>query len=105
MPNVFSPNGDAVNPLFGPKAFLVSAQEDLGLVDVDQYLDNYELVVWNRWGKVVFNSSNSIEFWDGKDGETDSPEGTYFYKVRFREACSLEDFNIQEYRGSVTLVR
>ena len=52
FPNAFTPNADGRNDYFGPlgNVFEVS---------------NYRLLVYDRWGELVFNSSNPLEKWDG----------------------------------------
>jgi gliding motility-associated-like protein len=88
MPSAFSPNNDGLNDRF-----------EFGL----QGFVSYVFTVFNRWGEVVFSTSNPTEFWDGrKQGTEDSaPEGTYVYK--FVGVTSLAQ--TVEKSGSITLVR
>lgn len=73
VPNGFSPNGDSYNDFFVIK-------------ELDTVQGN--LVVWNRWGDIVFQADNYSNDWNGTcqsprcigKGE-DLPEGTYFYQV------------------------
>ncbi|MDA0973004.1 MAG: gliding motility-associated C-terminal domain-containing protein [Bacteroidetes bacterium] len=105
MPNVFSPNEDDVNDKFGPIAVRSDNQESLGLVDVDKFLSQYDLVIYNRWGKEVFNSRPNDLFWDG-DAEGDPAlEGTYFYILRYTEDCTVEEKVPRTVKGSVTVLR
>jgi gliding motility-associated-like protein len=63
IPNVFTPNGDGVNDLF-----------------VITGLDSYPasaLVVADRNGRVVFESNDYQNDWNGQD----FPDGTYFYTL------------------------
>lgn len=55
-PNAFSPNGDGMNDTF--------VIEGLG--------DDWKLAIYNRWGKLVYESANYQSDWDGGDngGET-----------------------------------
>jgi gliding motility-associated-like protein len=64
--NVFSPNGDGANDLYY-----------FGLTNISKF----EVVILNRWGNVVFQSSALDATWDGKsqEGEWAKP-GVYFYK-------------------------
>lgn len=63
IPNVFTPNGDGINDFFIiPKAYV---------------LDNCQLFVYSRWGKVVYRSDNYQNDWDG-EGHSD---GVYYYVV------------------------
>jgi gliding motility-associated-like protein len=52
MPTAFSPNGDNINDVFKPKG--------AGLSE-----DEYFMMVYNRWGQVVYESNNINEGWDG----------------------------------------
>lgn len=63
-PNVFTPNGDALNDVF-----LINTQN----------VTNVQLTITNRWGNVVFEQSNANPIWSGVvDGELAS-SGVYFY--------------------------
>jgi gliding motility-associated-like protein len=67
-PTVFTPNGDGKNDV-------------LKVVPVGIVKLNY-LRVYNRWGLVVFETTNSAVGWDGKIKDTTAPEGTYVYMVQ-----------------------
>lgn len=77
-----------------------SGNSALTLTDFDYC--NYELNVYNRWGKRVFNTKNNpddvstLKYFEGKsmDGSALSP-GTYFYVIK-------GDSNI-EYKGTITI--
>ena len=85
--NVFSPNGDGVNDMFG---FGEYAMEDM----------NVEF--FNRWGELVYTWDLSYQQWDGRglDGR-DLPEGVYFFVL---QSTGL-DGRYYEKRGSVTILR
>ena len=87
FPNVFSPNGDGVNDEFRP-AF--------------QSVKKYNIVIYSRWGRNVYESSDLSVGWDGKVGNGDAAEGVYFY------VCEAEGYIKGEHhrkKGSVTLLR
>lgn len=67
LPNVFTPNGDGRNDLFGPMT-----DHRLGPCA--------ELIVFNRYGQRVFDSAGTALSWDGRTfaGEPAS-DGVYFY--------------------------
>ena len=78
-PNVFSPNGDNSNDLF----FLNTTNAT-----------SIELVILNRWGNVVFESTGLNPAWNGKTGNgVLCDEGVYFYKYL------VKGFNDQELEG------
>ena len=66
-PNVFSPNGDGINDYFN--------------VSVVGH-DDFELFVFDRWGKQLFTTKDPNEGWDGtyQNGE-EVPQDVYMYKV------------------------
>jgi gliding motility-associated-like protein len=63
VPNVFSPNGDSKNDFF-KIPFITNLKEN-------------NVVIFNRWGKKVFEADNYDNTWDGDN----LPSGTYFYVV------------------------
>ncbi len=66
IPNVFTPNSDGVND-----RFFINAKN----------IAEFNIVIVNRWGNVVFETSDITVFWDGKFKNELCTEGTYFYKV------------------------
>jgi gliding motility-associated-like protein len=65
VPNVISPNSDGINDFFE----IANLQEDT------------ELIILNRWGNVVFSSTNYQNNWDGKDNSgKELVAGVYTYK-------------------------
>lgn len=70
LPNVFSPNNDRSNDLFRPFPYR-------GVKEID-------LEVFNRWGQVVFRTTDPAILWDGtlnNEGEP-VPDGVYFYACK-----------------------
>lgn len=90
VPNVFTPNGDGVNDEF----FFVDENEIC-------LLRNYQFVIFNRWGRTIWESTNMGEKWDGKNNGSEVAEGTYFWKLNFTDQNNL-DVNTT---GSVTLLK
>ncbi len=84
MPNVFTPNGDQVNDVFG--AFLPG-----GTV--------LELSIWERWGEPVFLDIATT--WDGLINGLPAPSDVYVYRIRVRKANGEEVVR----NGDVTLLR
>ncbi len=83
-PNAFSPNGDGLNDVFQPYLD--------GIIPV-----TYQLDIYNRWGQLVFYSSDYLQGWDGKvDGQfADVGAYVYFLKVttnRNKETTSSGTF-------------
>ncbi len=86
VPNAFTPNGDGRNDEF--KVY-------------GDPIDELELIIYDRWGEKVFESSQKEDGWDGTfRGKTLAPD-VYAYYVRV--LC----FNGEEFitKGNVTLIR
>lgn len=81
VPNVFTPNGDAFN-------------ENFHVQNIEQYPGN-NVKVFNRWGKLVFETNDYQNDWNG-DNLT---EGTYFYVI------TTKDPDQGPFTGHVTLLR
>ncbi|MCW3071967.1 MAG: hypothetical protein JWO44_1857 [Bacteroidetes bacterium] len=66
VPNVFTPNTDGVNDLF--------------MLTVGSCIKNYEILIYNRWGELLFTSTDRNKHWNGKTrtGALCS-DGTYYY--------------------------
>jgi gliding motility-associated-like protein len=77
IPNIFTPNNDGVND-----QFLVDAKN----------LSEFNLVIVNRWGQVVFDTNDINQSWDGKYKNEMCNEGTYFY------VATGKSLNNQEYK-------
>ena len=86
MPNAFSPNGDGENDILKVEG---------------RTIDELYLAIYNRWGELVFETTDPDNGWDGQyKGELSEPDVYGFYlKVR----CA----NQQEYfkKGNITLLR
>lgn len=84
VPNAFSPNGDGVNDLWNITA-------------IDAF-NTPHVKVMNRYGELVFESSNYAKAWDGKYRSNDLPAGVYYYVIKLRS-------DINPVSGSVMLIR
>lgn len=71
--NVFSPNGDFTNELF---------------TIYEGNSEEYALHIYNRWGRMIWTTSDPKEHWDG--GEVS--DGVYFYELSFKN-CLGETVN------------
>ncbi len=73
LPNVITINGDGINDFF--KAIKV------------RYIKDIELKVYNRWGQLVYETTDPLFRWDGKVIQTKTlcSEGTYFYVCKVNE--------------------
>jgi gliding motility-associated-like protein len=56
LPNAFTPNGDNLNDTFGADAL---------------YLTNYKLIIYNRWGVIVYQTTDLKQPWTGDGCDAD----------------------------------
>jgi gliding motility-associated-like protein len=69
IPNVFTPNGDALN-----ETFKVSSAN----------IEGFRMEIFDRWGLHLATLNSPTEGWDGKYGKGKAcTEGTYYYVVVF----------------------
>jgi len=99
VPNIFSPNQDGLNDKF--RLFY----SDKPLANPLLVMDYYHVEIYNRWGKLVFESGASLSDWewDGKINGKKADEGVYFYILLYNSPC--EDEGTIRKTGYVTLVR
>ncbi len=71
--NVFTPNNDGVNEVFATKQF--------------KYIKDFEIKIYNRWGKVVFESKDATREWDGKINGHEAAEGVYYWMAFYTSSC------------------
>lgn len=90
FPNVFTPNGDGINDYFYP---------------INQNIINYKLVIFDRWGNVVFETDNVYDKWDGNCSGRPCSEGTYYYTVEYEGFGELSTKGKKLHSGIVTLLR
>ncbi|MCB0772420.1 MAG: CotH kinase family protein [Flavobacteriales bacterium] len=79
--NAFSPNNDGINDTWRPFNNVVD-------------LEHFELEVYDRWGGVVFTSTDPFAEWDGKAQGARVPLGIYPYRAKLREAITQERHEI-----------
>ena len=73
LPNVITVNDDGVNDFFKPIK--------------NKFIKDIDLKVYNRWGNLVFETTDPTIMWDGKVIQSKLPctEGTYFYVCQVNE--------------------
>ena len=93
IPTSFTPNNDGYND-----AFFVEG------TDIDP--DRFEFEIWNRWGELIWSTTDPTDAWYGQVGEEGQhyvPNGPYSYRI---EVHSLEDESLRkEVFGVVTIIR
>ena len=90
VPNIFTPNGDGYNDYFE----IGYGDDGKPINDLNEYFLSHKLVIFNRWGKIVYESDDYKNDWDG--GKL--PDGTYFYVLDCKGY--KQNYN---YKGSVMI--
>ena len=86
VPNVFTPNNDGSNDEF----FIETA-----------FVSSIDLIILNRWGQVVFQTSELSSTWNGKFNGKEATDGVYFYKY---ETVGING-DVLSGHGNLTLIR
>lgn len=86
VPNIFSPNGDGWNDemvIRGPRLF------------------NFKLMVFDRWGKLIYEADDQRDYWDGTFNGKPADQGVYVYRITGKNVLDIE----VDQKGNITLVR
>lgn len=86
MANAFTPNGDGINDCFGIRNW--------GIVTELQFL------IFNRWGELVFSTTNANGCWDGNFKGLPAVPGNYVYHIKANTLCGKI-----ERKGNLALIR
>ena len=75
IPNAFSPNGDGIN--------------DVWKIEKLETYNNSEVIVFNRYGQIVFKSVGYSKRWDGTYNGKPLPFGTYYYTLDLKNGTKI----------------
>jgi gliding motility-associated-like protein len=91
VPNSFTPNNDELNDVIFVSGSDISA-------------DNFEWIIFDRWGQVVFRSTDPLIPWKGEinGGAHFAQDGVYSYILKIQAETHIEEMTIT---GHITLVR
>ena len=84
IPSAFTPNGDGLN--------------DTWKIPALSAFSSFDLLVFDRWGKIVFQSKNSNLAWDGTYKGVPASMGAYVYQITLSQFPGF-------LKGTVTIVR
>ena len=90
VPNTFTPDGDMYNETFKP--VFATGFDPQG----------YTLLIFNRWGDIVFESHDVNVGWNGLYNGINAQDGTYSWKI---EVKSRTNSKIHDFNGHVNLLR
>lgn len=90
FPTAFSPNGDGLNDVFGPK------------IAPGCSFSNYKFKVYNRYGQLIFSTNQAGLGWDGAHLNRTAEAGVYYYIVEYENRYSGVT---KLYKGDLSLVR
>lgn len=89
IPDAFSPNGDGLNDVFRPVV-----NENFGIAD-------YELYIFDRFGRKLFSTNDYLEGWDGTISGSNAPIGVYNYLIIVKGKSGKQN----RHQGHLTLIR
>jgi gliding motility-associated-like protein len=78
IPNIFTPNGDGLNDVLRP--LILNEHNNYRPVTNEDGLKNYRMQVYNRWGELVFQSTDAEKGWEGSG----FAEGVYYCNVQYQ---------------------
>jgi gliding motility-associated-like protein len=87
LPNTFTPNNDGRNDTFKPAYTNIY---------------NYKMVIFDRWGLLLFQSTNPDEGWDGIYRNGACQQDVYVYKVEYMDNVTTDFHSLS---GHVNLIR
>ena len=86
VPNTFTPDGDVFNNSFYAVANNVS---------------EFEMIIFNRWGELIFISNSIDTHWNGDYAGNKSPDGIYVWKIQYKDLNGID----HQLVGHVALLR
>jgi gliding motility-associated-like protein len=90
VPNAFTPDDDIYNPVFSP------------VFPSNFHVDDYELLIFDRWGEILFESHDPAVGWNGTYSGQVVQDGVYTWKINVKEVAANKYHTLV---GHVTLIR
>lgn len=88
VPNAFTPDGDGKNDVFFGKG---------------ENIAEFEMLIFDRWGEVVFSTQNQNAHWDGTyRGANEPKQDVYVYKIKIKDSVKG---HYHYYDGHVAIVK
>jgi gliding motility-associated-like protein len=93
IPNVFSPNNDGINDLFQV------------IPNPDQTILRFEFRIFDRWGNMLFGTTNTNDGWNGEFQGIQMQPDVYVWYIKAKvDQCGLREFDLIK-KGDLTIVR
>lgn len=86
LPDAFTPNGDGLNDEFAAKGI---------------YGDRFSMTIYDRWGQVIYATSDKTKGWDGTADGQSLAAGQYVYRIDIQDLTGLKTVRT----GTVLLIR
>ena len=87
IPKYFSPNGDGI-------------MDNFVIEDIKRYEN--EVIIFNKWGDIIFQKKNYDNRWNGVYNGREVAEDTYMYVVRVKADSEAE---FEDFKGTLTILR
>ncbi|HLF62386.1 MAG TPA: gliding motility-associated C-terminal domain-containing protein [Saprospiraceae bacterium] len=93
LPNAFTPNGDGSNDVFEPFPY--------------RFVERIDLKVFNRWGQLVFTTTNPDILWDGSNlNGKELADGVYHYVCYvYEQPLTGGSQNVRQLNGFIELLK
>lgn len=86
VPNIITPNGDNMNDVLKLQA---------------GGLSSFTLQIFNRFGRIVFETNDVNDFWNGTNENNEVVDGVYFYAI----TAETRGQGVKKYSGNITVIR
>ena len=87
VPSAFTPNNDGLNDILKPIP--------IGIVTLNYFK------IYNRWGQLLYSTSEIGKGWDGRVNSTDQPAGAYIYMAQGIDYTGKTVFR----KGTIVLIK
>ncbi|MCZ4410756.1 gliding motility-associated C-terminal domain-containing protein [Cryomorphaceae bacterium 1068] len=96
IPTAFTPGDNGNNPYYDPQG-----TDNTVFYPFADYVDEYRMSIFNRWGELIFESTEIERGWNGTYRERICPMDVYVYRIDFVFADGTETTKV----GDITLIR
>ncbi len=91
VPNAFTPDGDGNNDTFE----VISSKQGI----------EFTVVVFDRWGNVIYTAENGFPEWDGRCKDSICPPDVYVWLIKYTDVDENDNVVEKESTGSIHLIR